>query len=80
MAMDHGFIRGARQSDCQVSPGPEKIKRQVHHGGAACDQYSSSNYRLVCGNGLAPEPVALGKCVAFLWNPDLVLGATSSNA
>ncbi|CAJ1416794.1 unnamed protein product [Effrenium voratum] len=26
---------------------------QVHHGGAACDQYSSSNYRLVCGNGVS---------------------------
>jgi len=24
---------------------------QVHHGGAACNQFSASSYRLVCGNG-----------------------------
>ena len=28
---------------------------QVHHGGASCDQFSSSPYRLVCGNGAGAQ-------------------------
>ena len=27
------------------------LPSEAHHGGAACNEFSSSGYRLVCGNG-----------------------------
>jgi len=34
-----------------IDPQSECGQTQVHHGGAACNEFSSSSYRLVCGNG-----------------------------
>ena len=36
---------------------------QAHHGGAACDQFGSSSFSLVCGNGAALSPI---RCVLAL--------------